>query len=201
MGGTYKTYADIANGEWGREYTLDAKGVPLNPRTEELILGTLANIHKSLVVIRKAITPPAATDSARDRAEREEASRDRAWAAYLKAGGTMAADGVRGAPPEMEHPGYEPGAWKAALEAHKAVVVRWRKDNAPVGGTYSLPVSVLHPTARVRRAMRRLGVETLGELMTCSADELLAFKNFGQTSLAEVREKLKARGLHLRGES
>jgi DNA-directed RNA polymerase subunit alpha len=45
-----------------------------------------------------------------------------------------------------------------------------------------------------------LGITTLGELIQRSADELLEAKNFGQTSLKEVREKLAQYNLKLRGD-
>jgi DNA-directed RNA polymerase subunit alpha len=48
--------------------------------------------------------------------------------------------------------------------------------------------------------MNRLGINTLGDLVQRTADELLESKNFGQTSLAEVREKLQQYGLALRGD-
>jgi len=62
------------------------------------------------------------------------------------------------------------------------------------------PVSELNLSVRARKCMTRLGINTLGELTHRTADELLEAKNFGQTSLNEVREKLAAYGLHLRGE-
>ena len=48
--------------------------------------------------------------------------------------------------------------------------------------------------------MNRLGINSLGDLIARSADELLESKNFGVTSLAEVREKLVQLGLSLRGD-
>ncbi len=48
--------------------------------------------------------------------------------------------------------------------------------------------------------MNRLGINTLGELIQRTADELLEAKNFGMTSLNEVREKLRQYGLSLRGD-
>ncbi len=47
--------------------------------------------------------------------------------------------------------------------------------------------------------MSRLGINTLGELIQRGENELLEAKNFGQTSLSEVREKLALLGLTLRG--
>jgi DNA-directed RNA polymerase subunit alpha len=48
--------------------------------------------------------------------------------------------------------------------------------------------------------MNRLGIATLGELVQRTADELLEAKNFGMTSLTEVRDKLVQYGLKLRGD-
>jgi DNA-directed RNA polymerase subunit alpha len=62
------------------------------------------------------------------------------------------------------------------------------------------PVSDLNLSVRARKCMNRLGINTLGELVQRSADELLESKNFGMTSLNEVREKLAGYGLTLRGD-
>jgi len=62
------------------------------------------------------------------------------------------------------------------------------------------PVSELNLSVRARKCMNRLGITTLGELIQRSADELLEAKNFGQTSLKEVREKLAQYNLKLRGD-
>ena len=48
--------------------------------------------------------------------------------------------------------------------------------------------------------MNRLTMSTLGELCRKTQDDLLECKNFGVTSLNEVREKLEQLGLKLRGE-
>jgi DNA-directed RNA polymerase subunit alpha len=60
------------------------------------------------------------------------------------------------------------------------------------------PVAELNLSVRARKCMNKLGIITLGDLTQRSASELLEAKNFGQTSLQEVREKLQARGLALR---
>jgi len=62
------------------------------------------------------------------------------------------------------------------------------------------PVSELNLSVRARKCMNRLGINSLGELVNRSADELLEAKNFGMTSLNEVREKLRQMGLTLRGD-
>jgi len=62
------------------------------------------------------------------------------------------------------------------------------------------PVSELNLSVRARKCMSRLGLTNLGDLCQRTADELLEAKNFGITSLTEVREKLRQYGLTLRGD-
>src|SRR5690606_3611152 len=56
----------------------------------------------------------------------------------------------------------------------------------------SRPISDLNLSVRARKCMIRLGVTTIGDLVRRTGDELLECKNFGVTSLNEVREKLAA---------
>ena len=62
------------------------------------------------------------------------------------------------------------------------------------------PISDLALSVRARKCMIRLGISTIGELIRHTGDELLECKNFGVTSLNEVREKLAANALKLRGD-
>jgi len=62
------------------------------------------------------------------------------------------------------------------------------------------PVTDLNLSVRARKCMNRLGINSLGDLISRSADELLESKNFGQTSLQEVKDKLMQYGLRLRDE-
>ncbi|MBN2473870.1 MAG: tetratricopeptide repeat protein [Pirellulales bacterium] len=62
------------------------------------------------------------------------------------------------------------------------------------------PISELNLSVRARKCMIRLGINTIGELLRRTGDDLLECKNFGVTSLNEVREKLSLQGLKLRGE-
>ena len=63
------------------------------------------------------------------------------------------------------------------------------------------PISDLSLSVRARKCMVRLGLTTIGELVRRTPDDLLECKNFGVTSLNEVREKLTIQGLKLRGEA
>jgi len=62
-----------------------------------------------------------------------------------------------------------------------------------------LPIEDLDLSERPRNCLKRAQVNTVGELLLKSEDDLLAITNFGQKSLDEVTEKLDARGLTLRG--
>lgn len=64
----------------------------------------------------------------------------------------------------------------------------------------SKPIADLNLSVRARKCMARLNIVTVGELIRRTGDELLECKNFGVTSLNEVREKLTSMGLKLRGE-
>ena len=64
----------------------------------------------------------------------------------------------------------------------------------------SKPVTDLNLSVRARKCMNRLGINSLGDVIQRTADELLESKNFGMTSLNEVREKLAQFGLTLRGD-
>lgn len=62
------------------------------------------------------------------------------------------------------------------------------------------PVMDLNLSVRARKCMNKLNIATIGDLLQRTADELLEAKNFGMTSLNEVRDKLSAMGLKLRGD-
>jgi DNA-directed RNA polymerase subunit alpha len=64
----------------------------------------------------------------------------------------------------------------------------------------SLPINELNLSVRARKCTTKLGINTIGDLVRRTAEDLLECKNFGVTSLNEVREKLTERGLKLRGE-
>ena len=62
------------------------------------------------------------------------------------------------------------------------------------------PISDLNLSVRARKCMVRLRMNTIGELIRKTGDDLLESKNFGVTSLNEVREKLTLFDLKLRGD-
>jgi len=65
---------------------------------------------------------------------------------------------------------------------------------------YAQPITDLNLSVRARKCTTKLGINTIGDLVRRTAEDLLECKNFGVTSLNEVREKLTERGLKLRGD-
>ncbi|MGH9114891.1 MAG: DNA-directed RNA polymerase subunit alpha [Acidimicrobiales bacterium] len=61
-----------------------------------------------------------------------------------------------------------------------------------------LPIDDLDLSERPRNCLKRAQVNTVGELVQKTEDDLLAITNFGQKSLDEVLQKLDERGLSLR---
>lgn len=62
-----------------------------------------------------------------------------------------------------------------------------------------LPIEDLDLSERPRNCLKRAQVNSIGELLQKTEDDLLAITNFGQKSLDEVIMKLDERGLALRG--
>jgi DNA-directed RNA polymerase subunit alpha len=61
-----------------------------------------------------------------------------------------------------------------------------------------LPIEDLDLSERPRNCLKRAQVNSVGELVEKTIDDLLAITNFGQKSLDEVLQKLDERGLSLR---
>lgn len=62
-------------------------------------------------------------------------------------------------------------------------------------------ISELELSVRSQKAMNKFGFKTVDELTRMSADDLLECRNFGPVGLNEIRVKLAARGLALKGEN
>ena len=61
-------------------------------------------------------------------------------------------------------------------------------------------VTELNVSVRARKCMVRLGIQTIGQLVQRTPDELLASRNFGVTSLNEIRARLSEMGIKLRND-
>ncbi len=85
-------------------------------------------------------------------------------------------------------------------EAHRAARKQMIESLKGTGqeAVLNKPVGELALSVRARKALQLLNIQTLGDLVTHTEAELLGVKNFGATSLAEVRSKLIEYGLSLR---
>jgi DNA-directed RNA polymerase subunit alpha len=59
------------------------------------------------------------------------------------------------------------------------------------------PLSEFELSVRARNCLKKMNIRSLGELVRLSEQELLSYKNFGETSLSEIKALLTKKGLHL----
>jgi DNA-directed RNA polymerase subunit alpha len=72
---------------------------------------------------------------------------------------------------------------------------RRRRDR--LSQVMSVPVTDFELSVRSRNCLQKMGVMTLGDLARTTEADLLNSKNFGETSLVEIREMMEAKGLAL----
>lgn len=68
---------------------------------------------------------------------------------------------------------------------------------APLESRLGMLVSDLRLSLRANNCLEEAGIASLRELVSRSREELLEMRNFGETTLTEVEEKLRELGLHL----
>ena len=60
-----------------------------------------------------------------------------------------------------------------------------------------IPVTDFELSVRARNCLKKMNIRTLGDLVGISEISLMGYKNFGETSLKEIRAMLEAKGLTL----
>ena len=65
----------------------------------------------------------------------------------------------------------------------------------------NFPIEELELGVRSYNCLKRVGIETIGDLVTKTENELASIPNFGKKSIEEVKETLGQHGLALRGGS
>lgn len=60
---------------------------------------------------------------------------------------------------------------------------------------YSIHVEELDLTLRSFNCLKRAGIDTVGDIVSKSKDEMAKIKNFGKKSLDEVEDKIHSMGL------
>jgi len=71
------------------------------------------------------------------------------------------------------------------------------RDQAKRNALMDTPVTDFELSVRARNCLKKMQIRTLGDLLKVSEVELLSFKNFGETSLVEIKIMLASKGLRL----
>lgn len=74
------------------------------------------------------------------------------------------------------------------------------EEERPGGNLHDIMIEELELGVRSYNCLKRVGVETIGDLVSKTEDELSAIPNFGKKSIEEVKENLATHGLSLRAE-
>lgn len=86
----------------------------------------------------------------------------------------------------------------ASISAEEPAL-RFEREQKRAGSEWAdRPIEELELSVRVYNALKRSGISTIGELlqlMEKSGGQLTGLRNFGEKSMAELREKLRERGL------
>src|SRR5207302_9180518 len=60
-----------------------------------------------------------------------------------------------------------------------------------------IPVTDFELSVRSRNCLKKMNIRTLGDLTRVTEQQLLSSKNFGETSLSEIKEMMGTKGLRL----
>jgi len=74
-------------------------------------------------------------------------------------------------------------------------------ETALAHGMENFPIEELELGVRSYNCLKRVGIETIGDLVMKTENELAAIPNFGKKSIEEVKETLEQHGLNLRGDN
>jgi DNA-directed RNA polymerase subunit alpha len=87
------------------------------------------------------------------------------------------------------------------IEGFGEVAAEATPAEAPLAhGMENFPIEELELGVRSYNCLKRVGIETIGDLVVKSENELAAIPNFGKKSIEEVKETLATHGLNLRGD-
>ncbi|MCA9291388.1 MAG: hypothetical protein KDA25_09680, partial [Phycisphaerales bacterium] len=71
------------------------------------------------------------------------------------------------------------------------------RDLAKRNALLDTPVTDFELSVRARNCLKKMQIRTLGDLLKTTEAELLSYKNFGETSLVEIKSMLASKGLRL----
>src|SRR3989442_8425930 len=71
------------------------------------------------------------------------------------------------------------------------------QNSAAFRQVMEVPVTDFELSVRSRNCIKKMNIKTLGDLTRVTEQQLLSSKNFGETSLSEIKEMMTAKGLRL----
>lgn len=98
------------------------------------------------------------------------------------------------------HPNHQRAIlFKKDIESSKTMVYDEEKEKRQDRRTQILetPITDFELSVRSRNCLKKMNINTLGDLLNTTEAELLAYKNFGETSLTEIKQVLDVKGLGL----
>jgi len=97
-----------------------------------------------------------------------------------------------------------PSHWRARLflrDAEASKTMYFDEDRAKMmaqrNAILETPVTDFELSVRARNCLKKMDITTLGDLVNTPESRLLEYKNFGETSLKEIRDMLALKGLRL----
>ena len=98
------------------------------------------------------------------------------------------------------HPNHQRAIlFKKDIESSKTMFYDEEKEKKRTRKSQILetPISDFELSVRSRNCLKRMKINTLGDLLNITEVELLSYKNFGETSLREIKVILASKGLRL----
>ena len=78
------------------------------------------------------------------------------------------------------------------LKTFFGLVIQYRRNKV-----LEIPISDFELSVRSRNCLKKMNIRLLGDLLKVTETELLAYKNFGETSLHEIKTIWTSKGLRL----
>jgi DNA-directed RNA polymerase subunit alpha len=98
------------------------------------------------------------------------------------------------------HPNHQRAImFEKDIQSSKTMVYDEEKEKKKTHRSQVLetPISDFELSVRSRNCLKKMNIRTLGDLLNISEVELLSYKNFGETSLREIKSILESKSLHL----
>jgi DNA-directed RNA polymerase subunit alpha len=98
------------------------------------------------------------------------------------------------------HPNHKRAIlFKKDIESSKTMFYDEEKEKKKTRKSQILetPISDFELSVRSRNCLKKMKIDTLGDLLNITETELLSYKNFGETSLREIKAILEPKGLFL----